>query len=83
MTELWALSMTAGDVDASHRAAAAREMEVLGGGILLSTCHRAEVYGIGAVPTVQATRVLRGAGAASHLLRVASEIGRASCRERV
>ena len=72
MTELWALSTTAGDVDASGRAAAAREMEGLGGGILLSTCHRAELYGIGAVPAVQSIRVLRGADAASHLLRVAS-----------
>ena len=72
MSELWALSTTAGDVDANQRAAAAREMEVLGGGILLATCHRAELYGIGAVPTVQSTRVIRGAGAASHLLRVAS-----------
>jgi glutamyl-tRNA reductase len=46
-------------------------MAAAGAGILLATCHRAELYGAGAIPDVGAARVLRGREAAEHLLRVA------------
>ena len=72
MTEPWALTATAGEVDANDRAAAAHEMGDFGGGILLATCHRAELYGVGAMPRVRWARALRGGEAVEHLLRVAS-----------
>ena len=41
------------------------------GGILLATCHRAELYGLGDAPRVKSARTLHGADAVRHLMRVA------------
>ena len=71
----WAITATAGDVDASARADAARDMQRWlddgGAGIALVTCHRAELYGFGARPSVTSARTLEGPAAIEHLLRVA------------
>ena len=71
----WAITATAGEVDASARADAARDMQRWlddgGAGIALVTCHRAELYGFGARPSVTSARTLEGPAAIEHLLRVA------------
>ncbi len=76
MTELWALTAAAGEVDAAERDRIAREMDEWltegGRGVALLTCHRAELYGFGAAPALRAVRVLSGHHAVAHLLRVAS-----------
>ena len=75
MSEPWALTSSAGDVDPTARAANAREFEqwiAAGGcGVALVTCHRAELYGFGQQPALGAVRMLAGEGAIAHLLRVA------------
>jgi glutamyl-tRNA reductase len=75
MSEAWALSASAGDVDAHERATTAKRIDewiTTGGcGVRLVTCHRAELYGFGPPPTLDAARVLKGADAIAHLLRVA------------
>jgi glutamyl-tRNA reductase len=43
-----------------------------GDGVALVTCHRAELYGVGAMPALAAVRRLEGRGAITHLLRVAA-----------
>ena len=76
MTELWALTACASDADATTRADEARHMEEWvaagGAGVALVTCHRAELYGFGAMPALAAVRVHSGEPAIRHLLRVAS-----------
>jgi len=71
----WAITATAGEVDASARAGAARDMQrwldAGGAGIALMTCHRSELYGFGARPSVTSARTLEGPVAVEHLLRVA------------
>ncbi|HET7465815.1 MAG TPA: NAD(P)-binding domain-containing protein [Candidatus Dormibacteraeota bacterium] len=75
MTQLWALTATASDVDASGRAAIGGEfkkwIERGGAGVALITCHRAELYGLGAIPELGGTRTRVGRAATSHLMRVA------------
>ena len=75
MTEPWTLTAAANDVDASGRAALAGEMlrwvDAGGVGVALITCHRAELYGFGPVPTLDAPRFLAGDSATAHLMRVA------------
>ena len=75
LTEPWALTATAADVDATARAATALRIEdwiAAGGcGVALVTCHRAELYGFGAMPELRGVGVLAGEGAVEHLLRVA------------
>lgn len=70
MNRLWAMTVDAGEVDAASRANAARAMSKLPG-ILLTTCHRVEVYCVGEQPPVDVARVLRGPDAVRHLMRVA------------
>ena len=76
MTGPWALTASAGDLDAGARAAAAREMEEWlaagGDGVGLVTCHRAELYGVGVKPELEAVRSQTGKDAITHLLRVAA-----------
>jgi glutamyl-tRNA reductase len=75
MTTLWALAASAGDIDAASRARIAGEMEewLAGGGVgvALNTCHRAELYGFGAMPEPGGVHRLPGTQAITHLLRVA------------
>lgn len=75
MSEPWALTASAGDVDASARAATGQRINewIAGGGcgVALVTCHRAELYGFGPIPSLPAVRPLKGADAIVHLLRVA------------
>ncbi|HET7420806.1 MAG TPA: NAD(P)-binding domain-containing protein [Candidatus Dormibacteraeota bacterium] len=70
MSRLWAVTVDAAAVDATSRAGAAREMSKLAG-VLLNTCHRAELYGFGDAPAVDPARVLHGTDAVRHLMRVA------------
>lgn len=77
MSELWALTASAGELDAASRDRLARDVERwLAPGrdaVPLTTCHRVELYGLGLPPEeLGAARVRRGAGAASHLMRVAA-----------
>lgn len=71
----WVLTASAGEVDASSRAATAQRIDEWigagGCGVALATCHRAELYGFGLMPALPAVRVLTGGDAIAHLLRVA------------
>jgi glutamyl-tRNA reductase len=75
MNETWAVTAVAGDVDASGRAALAEEMvrwiDAGGAGVALITCHRAELYGFGQAPALDAPRWFAGDEATAHLMRVA------------
>jgi glutamyl-tRNA reductase len=75
MTETWALTAAADQVDAAGRAALGEEMlrwiEGGGAGVALITCHRAELYGLGEAPALRAPRFLEGDHATSHLMRIA------------
>ncbi len=74
MSELWALTASASDVDAEARSVAGGEIDAWlaagGCGVALATCHRVELYGFGESPGLQAVR-LTGRQAVAHLLRVA------------
>jgi glutamyl-tRNA reductase len=76
VTGPWTLTASAGDVDATQRARHAVRMDewVAGGGagVTLVTCHRAELYGFGAVPAVGPVQVVSGRSSISHLFRVAA-----------
>jgi len=76
MSELWALTAAADEADSATRDQFAREMEewlTMGhDGVALITCHRAELYGLGAPPRLRGPRVRRGAAVATHLLQVAA-----------
>ena len=75
MSEPWALTVSAADVDAAARAEIAGEVEEWqaagGGGVALVTCHRVELYGFGRLPLRGMPHMLRGRQAVAHLLRVA------------
>jgi glutamyl-tRNA reductase len=75
MTEVWALAVSARELDASARASTAERFEawVAGGGsgVAVLTCHRAELYGLGPMPRVPAARPMSGRDAIAHLIRVA------------
>ena len=75
MTGPWTLTAAANDVDASDRAALAGDMlrwiDAGGVGVALITCHRAELYGFGSPPSLEAPRFLTADGATAHLMRVA------------
>ncbi|HKC18379.1 MAG TPA: NAD(P)-binding domain-containing protein [Candidatus Dormibacteraeota bacterium] len=76
MTNLWALTASAGELDANSRAALASEMHEWigagGNGLVLQTCHRVELYGFGRKPELAGPRTKAGKSATSHLLRVAA-----------
>jgi len=75
LTEPWALIASAGDVDAGARAEIARGAErwlaAGGSGVALVTCHRAELYGVGPIPSLASAGTLAGESTVAHLLRVA------------
>jgi len=74
VSELWALTASASDVDAETRSITRGEIEAWlaagGCGVALATCHRVELYGFGDPPALRAVR-LTGRPAITHLLRVA------------
>src|SRR5215471_3606374 len=76
MTELWALTASAGEVDSAARDHLAREivewLDAGSDGVALTTCHRAELYGLGATPRLHHPRLREGAFAVRHLMRVAA-----------
>src|SRR5437899_412578 len=69
MTELWALTASASEVDSADRNHLAREMgQWLDAGrdaLVLTTCHRAELYGLGVAPHFGGPHVLKGDAGAS------------------
>lgn len=76
MSELWALTASAGELDSVARNHVACEMEnwlgVRPDALALMTCHRAELYGLGPAPRLRGTRFRAGAAAVTHLMRVAA-----------
>lgn len=76
MAQIWALTASARDLDATARALVGSEMAEWtgagGNGVALQTCHRVELYGFGEIPALAAPRSSTGAAAVSHLLRVAA-----------
>jgi glutamyl-tRNA reductase len=76
VTGPWALTASAGEVDATTRAEQAVRMEEWvaagGAGVPLVTCHRAELYGFGSAPALERVRTLSGEASIGHLFRVAS-----------
>jgi len=75
--EPWVLALQAGASSADERARLQRDVEeqLVGHGdwIVLSTCHRLEVYGFGAVPLVELpVEVRAGEEAVQHAMRVAA-----------
>jgi glutamyl-tRNA reductase len=74
----WVVAVQAGVSSADERSRFERAVETHVAGsdwIVLSTCHRVEVYGFGAMPDVETpsyTRVETGAEAVRHLVRVAA-----------
>src|SRR5579864_3621299 len=76
VSQLWSQTASAGEVESGARDGLAQEMqewlEAGNDGVLLTTCHRVELYGFGDAPTLHAARFRTGPGAASHLMRVAA-----------
>ncbi len=73
----WVMAVQAGAASAAERArlaqAVSRQIGGQRGCVLVSTCHRVELYGFGAMPDVDARlQVQTGEGAVRHLIRVAA-----------
>lgn len=76
MNQHWAITASASDLDDSARAGIAGGMQAWlhggGDGVALITCHRAELYGVGAPPALDGSpHLLSGEHATVHLMRVA------------
>jgi glutamyl-tRNA reductase len=76
VSQLWSQTASAGEVKSGARDGLAQEMqqwlEAGNDGVVLTTCHRVELYGFGDAPTLRSARFRIGPGAASHLMRVAA-----------
>ena len=76
MSELWALTASAGELGSTARHRLSREIEQWLGagrdGVALTTCHRVELYGVDEEPPRLGPRLRTGAAAVSHLMRVAA-----------
>ncbi len=76
MTALWALTASAAELESAARDRLAREMkqwlEAGRDGVALITCHRVELYGLDAAPTLRTARLRTDASAVSHLMRIAA-----------
>ena len=76
MSELWALTASAGELGSTARDELSREIEQWlgagGDGVALTTCHRVELYGIDEAPPRVGPRLRTDAAAVSHLMRVAA-----------
>lgn len=74
--QVWALTAAASEVDAADRDLVSHQMDewlALGNeGVLLTTCHRAELYGLGTAPNLSTPHLRSGREAIAHLLRVAA-----------
>ncbi|HZV50462.1 MAG TPA: hypothetical protein VFD49_11905 [Candidatus Dormibacteraeota bacterium] len=72
----WALVARAGEIDVEERARLATLVEEMAAfhrwWIVLSTCHRVELYGFGPRPDRPEMRLLEGEDAVRHLFRVAA-----------
>lgn len=84
MSEPWAVALTALDAPAAVRTELAEELlsqpELAPRTLLLSTCHRVEIYGFGPRPAVVAP-ALSGPDAVRRLLRIAAGLESASLGE--
>src|SRR5215472_7290536 len=80
MSELWALTASAGEVDSAARDHLAREMEEWldagRDGVALMTCHRAELYGLGAMACHQGHSITARIEPLLHLAREVVARGR-------
>lgn len=76
MSDMWALTASASEIDSTARHHMAGEMEQwLAAGrdaVALTTCHRVELYGLGAAPGFRGPRLREGDAAVTHLMRVAA-----------
>ena len=74
MSSIWAKIATATDTDAEMRATLESSWRAFTSGhaVLLSTCHRVELYGIGGRPPSGAGKVIRDGDAVEHLFGVAA-----------
>src|SRR3981081_1726356 len=71
LREPWVLAATAKEIDAEARSRLRQRAEG-SGGVLLATCHRVELYGVGTPPELPAPIRLPGEGAGERLFRVAA-----------
>ncbi len=76
MTALWALTASAAELDAAGRERLARDVDrwIESGrdAVVLATCHRVELYGLGPQPELRAPRSSSDEAAVAHLMRVAA-----------
>jgi glutamyl-tRNA reductase len=70
MAGLWVRAVTAAETGAEARAEFQVRAERLGAGLLLTTCHRVELYGVGDAPPLAAPIELSGDAAVTRLFRV-------------
>jgi glutamyl-tRNA reductase len=74
--QVWALTATADSAGVATRARLSVEFDSWiragGRGVPLTTCHRAELYGLGVAPDLGGHGLLAGRDAVEHLLRVAA-----------
>lgn len=77
MVSLWVRAVTAAETGADSRAAFRELAEGLDEGLLLTTCHRVELYGAGPPPALAAPIELDGEDAAARLFRVTAGLNSA------
>ena len=72
LAEPWVVAVTAAEMRAEDRDRWREQALRHSGGVLLSTCHRVELYGVGPLPDVDAGVRLHGEPAVDRLFRVAA-----------